>query len=430
MAFKLEAFQNRHLNPGQARVDAIVSVTAGATVSAASRPLVVGFIIDRSGSMRDEGRLEAVKGAVERALELLDERAQCFVVAFDQEAEAVVPLMQMTAANRGRAVRAVHALQPAGGTAMSCGLHAARQLFLGAPDAVRQGIFLTDGKNESEAKGQVTRELAACAGLFECNCWGVGTDWHVGEVQEIAQALLGKASLIPEPAGVDAAFRAAMEQAASKALKDVRLRLWTPQGADVVFVKQVNPTIEELTHKARQVGTQVREYLTGAWAAGEVRDFHFAVQVRAGQVGDEMLAARPSVVYLEPEAAGWAEREEKPPEARIFASWTDDSTLSSRIDGHVAHYTGQRELADAIQEGLKAREVGNEAAATQLLGRAVKLAHESQNQDMTQRLKKVVEVLDAPTGTVKLRKDVRKAAAMDLQLESHTTKRASRSKAP
>ena len=59
----------------------------------------------------------------------------------------------------------------------------------------------------------MVEELASCAGVIECDCWGVGTGWRVGEVQQIAGALLGKASLIPEPTGIDAAFRGAIEKA-------------------------------------------------------------------------------------------------------------------------------------------------------------------------------------------------------------------------
>jgi hypothetical protein len=245
----------------------------------------------------------------------------------------------------------------------------------------------------------------------------------VGEVQEIASELLGKASLIPEPQGIAAAFEAAMHQASSKAVKDVRLRLWTPQGAQLAFVKQVNPTIEELTPKAKSVSAQVREFQTGAWGAGEARDFHLAIDVKPGNAGDEMLAARPSIVYQAWSASAWAEQEDKAPEARLFATWTADDSLSSRIDHHVAHYTGQGELAQAIQAGLEQRARGDEAAATHLLGKAVKIAHASGNADMTQRLKKVVDVIDASAGTVRLKKDAAKAATMDLELESRTTKR-------
>ena len=61
-----------------------------------------------------------------------------------------------------------------------------------------------------------------------------------------------------------------------------------------------------------------------------------------------------------------------------------------------------------------------------MLGRAVQIAHESDNAEMTTRLKKVVDVVDPETGTVKLKKSVAKAAAMDLELESTTTRRARR----
>ena len=421
MSFKIESFQNKFLAPGSNRADAIVSVTADASVKA-SGDLVLGFIIDKSGSMAGQ-RIESVINAVDAAIRMLDERATFFVVAFDGHPSVIVDERRATRQDKEVASRLVQQLSAQGGTAMSTGLREARQIFERHPQAIRRAIFLTDGKNEGEKPKNVTDELAKCGGMFECDCWGVGTDWQVGEVQLIAQSLLGKAALIPDPSGVEAAFRDAIENASAKSLKDVRLRLWTPQGAEIIYVKQVNPTIEELTGKARVVSAQVREYMTGSWSGGEQRDFHVAVQVKRGDVGDEMLACRPTVVYQASTGTTWTEQEDKSPAGRIFAAWTGDDSLSSRLDHHVAHYTGQDDLANAIEQGLDAQAKGNQAAATQLLGKAVKIAHESQNKAMTSRLQKVVEVLDAATGTVKLKKDVQKAATMDLQLESRTTKR-------
>jgi hypothetical protein len=83
-------------------------------------------------------------------------------------------------------------------------------------------------------------------------------------------------------------------------------------------------------------------------------------------------------------------------------------------------------MAAAIQQGLEASEHGNAAEATRLLGRAVQLAHASGNTDMTSRLARVVEIDDAASGTVRVKRSVEKAAAMDLELESTTTKRARR----
>lgn len=430
MGFTIEAFQNKFLSPGQTRVDGILTVTAPDDLEAtAGGPLVVGFIFDKSGSMAGE-RINSVRRAVTSAIALLDETAWFFVVAFDGGSTIVVPEMLASPQAKRDAAKALADVKAAGGTAMSTGLAEARKIFERAPDAIKQAVFLTDGKNESDEKGAVADELKRCEGLFECDCWGVGTDWRVGEVQQIAEALLGKAALIPDPAGMDAAFGEAISKASAKSVRDVRLRLWSPQGSRPVFVKQVNPTIEELTDKPKIVSPLVREYMTGAWAKGESRDFHVAFEVRAGAAEEEMLACRPSMVYLAPIAGGWSEVEDKAPQGRVFANWTNDPSLSSRIDKHVAHYTGQNDLAKAIVEGLELREQGDEAGATQLLGRAVKIAHESKNAEMAQRLQKVVDVVDASTGTIKLKREVKKAAAMDLQLESRTTKRIARGGPP
>ncbi len=420
-AFVIEAFQNPYLAAGAERVDAILSVTA-AGVAASNAPLLLGFVLDTSGSMHGP-RLEAVRGAVQAAIRLLDSHAGFFVVAFAGSARVVVHPTRASDAAKDQAIQAVRFLVADGGTAMSQGLAAARSLFAASPEAIGQCLFLTDGKNESETPAEVTLELQRSAGLFTCDCWGVGTSWQVGEVQEIARSLLGKASLIPDPAGIEAAFREAVGKAQSKSMKNVRLRVWTPAGAEVISLKLVSPILEDFTNRAREVSAQVREYDTGSWGPGEARDYQLALRVKPGAVGDRMLAARPNFVFNGPDGA---EVEVRAPNARIFATWTIDDTLSSRLDATVAHYNGQSELAAAIQQGLEAREQGDEAAATSLLGRAVQLAHESGNSEMTTRLKKVVDVVDPVAGTVLLKKAVNRAATMDLELESTTTRRARR----
>ena len=90
-------------------------------------------------------------------------------------------------------------------------------------------------------------------------------------------------------------------------------------------------------------------------------------------VGQEQLAAR---VQL---AIG----DEVKAQGLVKAKWSDDSELTTRIDQQVAHYTGQTELAQAIQEGLAAKAAGDEETATTKLGRAVQLAAETGNEEAT-----------------------------------------------
>src|SRR4029453_6909599 len=102
----------------------------------------------------------------------------------------------------------------------------------------------------------------------------------------------------------------------------------------------------------------------------------------------------------------------------IKATWTDDPELSTRMDRHVAHYTGQEELANAIQEGVAAAKAGDQKTATVKLGRAVQLAAESGHDDTMRLLREVVEVDNAETGTVRLKAGAEKAAEMKLDTRS------------
>jgi von Willebrand factor type A C-terminal domain len=141
------------------------------------------------------------------------------------------------------------------------------------------------------------------------------------------------------------------------------------------------------------------------------------VQVPPAAVGQEMLAARVSLVVGTPSgqrALG---------QGMVRAIWTDDEALSTRINPHVAHYTGQAELAQVIQEGLEARKEGDEDTATAKLGRAVALAQQSGNEDTAKLLAKVVDVVDAATGTVRLKKKVQEADEMTLDTRSTKTVR-------
>ena len=239
----------------------------------------------------------------------------------------------------------------------------------------------------------------------------------VSELRKVASSLLGTVDIVADPAGLAADFTALVEHAMGKATADVALRVWTPQAATVRFLKQVAPTIEDLTGTRVAVAERVGDYPTGAWG-DESRDYHLCVTVKPGAVGDEMLAARVSLVVGGQVVS----------QALVKALWTDDVELSTKINREVAHYTGQAELAQVIQEGLEARKAGDDATATMKLGRAAQLAEASGNDATTKLLAKVVDVEDAASGTVRLKARVDDADEMALDTRSTKTVRVTKSK--
>jgi hypothetical protein len=326
------------------------------------------------------------------------------------------PLVPATATTRDEAKRAVAGLQAQGGTAIGAWLALANQLFSTVPASINHAILLTDGKDESETAAELQAILAGCQGRYQCDCRGVGTDWVVDELRKVASTLLGTVDIVADPAALAADFRSMVEHAMGKATAAVSLRVWTPQTASVAFVKQVAPTIEDLTSKRGAVNDRVGDYPTGAWGE-ESRDYHLCVTVTPGAVGDEMLAARVSLVVGDQVVS----------QALVRAIWTDDAQLSTRINRAVAHYTGQAELAQVIQEGLEARKAGDDATATVKLGRAAQLAAASGNEATTKLLSKVVDVEDAATGTVRLKSRVDDADEMALDTRSTKTVRVTKS---
>jgi von Willebrand factor type A C-terminal domain/von Willebrand factor type A domain len=318
-------------------------------------------------------------------------------------------LVRANEETRAEAKGAVSRLRAGGGTAMGTWLTLARALFESVPGRICHAILLTDGENAHETPDELDAAVKQCEGHFQCDCRGVGTDWEVSELRRIAAALLGTVDIIADPEDMPADFRAMIDGAMGKATQNVALRVWTPQGAQVAFIRQVAPTIGELTERGVEVNALTLEYPTGTWGE-ESRDYHVCIEVPARELGDEMLAARVSLV----------EGDDVLGQDLVKAVWTDDQQLSTKISHAVAHYTGQAELAECIQEGLEARKAGDQATATFKLGRAVQLASESGNDGTMRLLEGVVDVDDAGTGTVRLRSQV--ADVDEMALDTRSTK--------
>jgi hypothetical protein len=418
MSFTVDIDQNQFLPEGGRTVNAVVTVTSSADMTPApsdtSRSAEI-IMVDCSGSMDvPTTKMASARTAVSAAIDVLRDGTAFAVVAGTNTAWPVFPTDGTMAiadpASRAAAQRAAATLRASGGTAIGTWLRLACGIFETYPAQLRHAILLTDGKNQHETPEQLQAAIRRCEGLFSCDCRGVGTDWEVAELRKISTALLGSVDIVADPSGLTADFTAMMQNAMGKQVADVALRVWTPQSAVVQFVKQVAPTVEDLTVRRTQTGAQAGDYPTGAWGPGESRDYHVSVEVNPAGVGQEMLAARVSLVSGS-DVLG---------QGLVRAVWTDDEALSTKINPRVAHYTGQAELASAIQDGLEARKQGDEETATAKLGRAVKLAQQSGNEDTAKLLAKVVDVVDAATGTVRLKKSV--ADADEMALDTRSTK--------
>lgn len=108
-----------------------------------SDPLSIILMIDRSGSMAQQGKMNAAKDAARSFISALRAEDQLAIIAFSDAYEVI----QEFTSNREELIQAVGPLRPDGATALYDSLIAAASLGGAAPSARRQIILLTDGRD-------------------------------------------------------------------------------------------------------------------------------------------------------------------------------------------------------------------------------------------------------------------------------------------
>ncbi len=179
-------------------------------------------------------KLRSVKEATAAAIDCIPDGVRFGIITGNHRAEVAYPptspLARSSPESRNAAKQAVTKFEAGGGTAIGSWIWLASQV-LGDATGIRHAILLTDGKNESEDPAVFEECLRGAEGVFQCDCRGVGADWDVKELQQVATTLLGDLDIVAQPSGLAEDFTNMMRQSLRKQVAEVALRVWTPQGA-------------------------------------------------------------------------------------------------------------------------------------------------------------------------------------------------------
>ncbi len=144
-------------------------------------PLALTFVVDTSGSMKEDQRLELVKHALRLLVSQLEARDSIALVAFSDHARLVLPMTPVS--NRAAIESAIHPLAPKGGTNAEAGLTLGYELAASALSAGthHRVVFLSDGVANI---GQTNQDQLSAAvqhrrdqGIY-LNTIGVGMNNH------------------------------------------------------------------------------------------------------------------------------------------------------------------------------------------------------------------------------------------------------------
>lgn len=276
-------------------------------------PLQLTLVIDVSGSMSGENRLEKVKDGLRALLTKLNPHDNLCVVAFSSNSRVVLPPTRVS--QLPSHAQWLDPLRPGGGTDIMAGLYdglaqAKRMFSQAGPNRV---ILLTDGISAISQTALDSVQIASQQGI-DLTTVGVGSNVEFEALRNLAQAGRGLSHFVSNSEDIRKLFVNEYESLVAPVARRVTLRV-RPTGGTV----------------AHQFGYATHTRDTLGWREVALDDIHYsATQVLILELGTAATGLEAEVTYTD-EATGrpvtlranWA--------ASRTAQPSEDLTLNYRI---------------------------------------------------------------------------------------------------
>jgi Ca-activated chloride channel family protein len=283
------------------------------------KPLRLTFVVDVSGSMREQNRLETVKDSLRLLVAQLEPGDRVAIVKYSTEASLVAPMASVS--DKVGFETAIQSLAPNGGTNSNAGLQLGYAVAVEAldPACVNRVVFLSDGVAN---QGVVDpREIAqGLAPLKEkgilLNTIGVGMNNHNDALlEQLADTCDGVCTYVDTP------------KEARRALVDNFTGMFQPVGRDAKVQVEFDPG---QVRRWRQLGYENRaiadaDFRNDKVDAGEINAGHEMTALYELEMATPRADAPLAVVRLrwkEPRVAGGPAEDEAAREMEAPVAWS------------------------------------------------------------------------------------------------------------
>lgn len=258
----------------------------GVPTSLPKLPLNLCLVVDRSSSMRGE-RLQQVKDAAARIIDMLGEDDHFALVTFNDRAEVVVAAQR--ARNKADLKRMIGSVEAAGGTEMATGMALALQEIqrpmLGR--AVNRLLLLTDGRTYGDEGRCVEIARRAQSRSIGLTALGIGNEWNEDLLETMAARENSRTQYITSANEITQIFTDEVKRMHSIFAQDIGLRAEVRPGALLRSLDRVRPFIA--TVQAVEEKELVWAASLGDWPGGDPQAFLLEVVVPPLGLGDHPL---------------------------------------------------------------------------------------------------------------------------------------------
>jgi uncharacterized membrane protein len=253
--------------------------------------LAVVLVLDRSGSMETsvDGRfskLDLAKEAAQLVVELLDDRNEVGVIAFDTAWSWVVPMGP--AKDKDRIIKEISTIKAGGGTDLFPPLKEAYQTVYDRSALLRHVLVLSDGEVTAADFAGLVRRMqkdkisvsSVAIGkdsdvrfMTDLSRWGRGRFYYTEDVFSIPRILTLETQLASKASIIEQAFRPALSHGSHEIVQNVRWDQVPPLGGYVSSTPKPMSDVLLVSHQ--------RDPILAAWRYGLGRSVAFTSDAKA-----------------------------------------------------------------------------------------------------------------------------------------------------
>jgi Ca-activated chloride channel family protein len=348
------------LVPGPGYGNIQIRVTAPDIAPDTDRPLLnLALVIDKSGSMNNEGKMEFARQAAHQLVDRMGKDDILSIVTYDQSVRVVWPARRVT--DNQRLHRIIDGIYPGGRTFLSGGLEQGyRQAKLGRRKGyLNRVLLLSDGLANV---GVVDRDdLRRRAGVMaerniSVSTFGVGYEFDEDLLAKVARGGGGSYYYISNPSDMAAALKREFQMASSTVATDV----------EIIIRLHGNCRFDSATGHSWRIERNSVVIGLGDLSAGESRTLMARLNVPVKEMGD-LKVADVSVRYRDPKSGNQLTRDPDPVSLEIVE---DPRIYKESFDDRIMENKAVLELSADMDDAARMVDKGDREGAISILKKA------------------------------------------------------------